>query len=224
MALHEDIDSPLILSSSYDYENTKLVIDFPKDVKGKVIIDIGAGGSDSVFHLAKLGANAIAVDPRYKDIDDIIARCRQYIKGLSITMPFVTPDFEKALTNFERDFRQTKLGKYFPEYVQKLSFKDSFADFVFSIMTIDRYLLDDKLTIFNSLMEIVRVLKPGAKAEIYPWPNSDPTKRSHLTIPMQKQIDNAVEVVNFLSMMGHSIEEIVLPTRSTKLVITKKID
>ncbi len=55
------------MAASFDL--VKSCIDFPVDLSGKVIIDIGGGRSLATKELRQKGARAYSLDFRYKDLD-----------------------------------------------------------------------------------------------------------------------------------------------------------
>lgn len=58
--------------SAARYELVADAIDFPKDVKGKVILDIGSSASNAVKRLNKLGARAYGIDFQYAGLRNLV--------------------------------------------------------------------------------------------------------------------------------------------------------
>ena len=208
-------------------------LDLPTPLEGSRIVDVGAGGSNLTQFLRAHGADAYAVDPRYSDnfhplfqslkenlgltpreidVDSLLERLRGwFMRGGS------TPD--KNQYAFERmlvDARQHP-DRYLVGRADKLPFEDESIDFVHSLEAVSAFLMDDVDELRNSVREMIRILKPGGKLQINPWPLNErpwyawePHQVVNATV-VQRDLENSVTEWAILPS----------PYAETDLVITK---
>lgn len=85
-------------SSPASFEVVKGYIDFPKDVRDLAILDIGGGASTATLELRKKGANAFAIDYRYKDLKELKRNVDRYLtKPAFLQQQIDKLDVEKEL-------------------------------------------------------------------------------------------------------------------------------
>ncbi len=209
-------------SSPASFETVKYCIDFPKELHGKYILDIGGGASSATFELRKRGAIAYAVDYRYKDLKDLKRSVDKYLLGDSITRSMSADD--KFYANAQRRSRNTffetvdKTGYnyYIAALAGNLPFKDSMFDLCFSVQAVTRFLIQDYDVFIDSVKEGLRVLKPGGELQLQPWLGS---RLAPWPIEWRK---TATNLHTHLREKGikYTIEE-TLPQASPRLRITK---
>lgn len=124
--------------------------DLPKKIKGLTILDVGAGLSTITAQLQKQGANAIAVDYAYEDLDKLQAATR-YAPGTFRETP--TKGKIKAVAAF----------------AGQLPFPDNSINICLSSFFIDQLVVKHGDTMIKIVSEVLRVLKPGGNLQINPW-------------------------------------------------------
>src|SRR5438105_14461661 len=72
--------APTTLPTARPWAVVSALIEFPSSVEGIRIVDVGAGGSDAVATLLEAGADAFAVDPRYRSLPDLIWETTAYFR------------------------------------------------------------------------------------------------------------------------------------------------
>lgn len=181
-------------------------LDFPKEVKGLTIVNIGAGLSTGVLELQKRGANAIAVDYAYTDLDELekTIGLSAIIKGLAI-LPELTEKGEfkagpikltgKAFADEMRDafiaqkeFREAQEGgtiKAVAALAGRLPFPDNSVDVCFSVNCITELAGRNRGVFIGAVVEALRVLKPGGNLQLLIW-------NSELDSPVEKQDKKAL--------------------------------
>ena len=73
--------------SAVRFAVAKTMIDLPSDLHDKTILDIGGGASDFILNLRELGAHAISIDFRYKDLEELTAPYTGYLKDFLTQNP-----------------------------------------------------------------------------------------------------------------------------------------
>jgi hypothetical protein len=63
--------SRILHTSALSYDSVNTVIEFPHDIRGLKILDIGSGESSAVAYLNHIGAKAVGIDPKYSDINSL---------------------------------------------------------------------------------------------------------------------------------------------------------
>lgn len=78
-------------STAAAYKLTDEFIHFPGNLKGKIVIDIGAGGSSAVWGLRQKGVQAYGVDIRYRNLREVQGSTEKYlINTANDITPYVT--------------------------------------------------------------------------------------------------------------------------------------
>jgi len=174
-------------SAGLSFERASILINFPKDVSGLTIVDIGAGASPAVLGLQEHGAKAIAVDYRYEDLKDLKTSIDRDLSGnrmnqvLSIArgMGESIKDTRGDMKQYARSMRKD-MGLFFHAHENRkiqlvaasagsLPFRDESVDFIFSIQCISRFLIKDRDVFINVVSEATRVLRPGGELQLHPW-------------------------------------------------------
>jgi 2-polyprenyl-3-methyl-5-hydroxy-6-metoxy-1,4-benzoquinol methylase len=77
---HRNIyDSNRVLTTAESFRKVSKDIAFPRNLRGKVVLDIGSGGSDTVAELRKRGANAFGVDIQFGNIPGLTTHLAQQL-------------------------------------------------------------------------------------------------------------------------------------------------
>jgi len=124
-----------------------LEIPITKEFLGEKVLDLGAGFSGDI--------------PKYA--------AERGIKIYSLSESFSEDNIRSLLKERVGD----KINKEFPFFAglaQELPFKSNTFDSVLSVFSIPFYLDNKKREYKDTFKEIVRVLKPGGKAYLYPLP------------------------------------------------------
>lgn len=137
------------LVTGVNFELAQRVIDFPQDVKGLKMVDLGGGISTVTNGLRMRGAEAFAVDYRYDDLNNLKASLHP--NGFS----------QIELDEFVRDYAENR-ERYIPILIgkERLPFEDESVDWIFSTKCLTTILLDDWRTFLRAYEEILRILKP----------------------------------------------------------------
>jgi ubiquinone/menaquinone biosynthesis C-methylase UbiE len=163
-------------SSAFPSEGAFTYIDFPKDVRGLTIVDIGSGASTATLELQKQGANAIAIDYRYKNLKEVKRSIDRY---LSSTIPSADRRMMVEVREYNRQMRNS-MRAFFHAHENReiqlvaasagsLPFKNESVDLIFSIQCITRFLIKDKDVFINAVSEAIRVLRPEGQLQLHPW-------------------------------------------------------
>ncbi|HUQ84837.1 MAG TPA: class I SAM-dependent methyltransferase [Candidatus Limnocylindrales bacterium] len=184
-----------VIVSSIDRRSVARVINFPRKIKGKVIVDIGSGASNMVARLRKKGAIAFGVDIGYSNIDRLIKNADYYSrdrtfwqeerkvgeKKFTLDYPFdpSTTSWasfgidQKALLDFSNDARDTENSSYIAADARALPFPDESVDFAYSNLALTIFLSKDRNAFLRSVHEAVRILKPGGELQLFDWISGD---------------------------------------------------
>lgn len=68
-----------VLTTAESFGKVSKDINFPRNLYGKVVLDVGSGGSDTVAELKKRGANALGVDIQYGNIHGLTCHLAQQL-------------------------------------------------------------------------------------------------------------------------------------------------
>ena len=189
---HDAYNPDNVIVSPYPEELVRRSIDFPWDLSGLRILDIGSGASDTVKFLRKKGAVVFGVDMGYSDIRalaekaDYFSRDPWYwVRGGRVgdkIFPLNEPFDERAtniesflreqrtLIDFLRDVRDPENTSYVAGDAQLLPFADESIDFAFSHYALSIFQLGDLDVFKRSVSETLRVLRPGGELQLTDWP------------------------------------------------------
>lgn len=145
------------------------LIQFPKRRGGLVMVDVGAGVSESTAILASQGAISIAVDPRYGGIKGLILNAKEHSEPEF--SGFDREEEEKCIDRFKQDFtsRKRRRGRYIIGLAGDLPFRDESVDFFFSIHCITFFLDRHWDLLKGAIDESLRVLKKGGEIQLAPF-------------------------------------------------------
>lgn len=220
-------------SSAIAFEGASVFINFPKDVVGLTVVDIGAGASTAALELQRHGAKAIAIDYRYEDLKDLKISIDRDLSGNKINQAHSAAtrlgesikDARVDIKQYARSARKN-MDIFFHAHknreiqliaasAENLPFRNASVDFIFSIQCISRFLIKDKDILINAVAEAIRVLKPGGQLQLHPWISTvyewDKEERR-----------NARELIDYLK--GQNIAyfvEAIDPTISPRLRVVK---
>ena len=144
-------------------------IQFPEKRGGLVMVDVGAGVSESTAILASQGAISIAVDPRYRDINELILNAKEHL--VPDFSGFSQEEEDKCFERFRQDFKSKKRrrGHYLIGLAGDLPFRDESVDFLFSNRCITFFLDRDWDLLKGAVDESLRVLKKGGEIQLSPF-------------------------------------------------------
>lgn len=159
----------IIPVSSGTWQRTRETLDFPEDVSGMRILDIGAGGSDLTAKLLEDGADAYAVDPLYKSRSDVKGKARLQLEHIQShgDRNYYRQSLE-ALERFSESIKGNP-DRYKIAFATNLPFPDNYFDLVFSSAAILGYLDIDYELLLKSTQEALRVTKPCGKVQLWPY-------------------------------------------------------
>jgi SAM-dependent methyltransferase len=155
------------------------LIPFGENVAGATIVDVGAGGSNAVAALLALGANAFAIDPRYRSWPSLERECTSYFERHEALGRL--PQAREASANpiaqqraAFRDFAASlhdpgNADRYRAAVATDLPFADDSVDLVYSLDCITQY-LDRRFDLLAAAVEeALRVLRPGGRLVLVPF-------------------------------------------------------
>ncbi len=154
-------------TSSEPWEDIFETVQFPEDIRGLRILDVGAGASDAVAHLLELGADAYAIDPIFKSRADLKGKARNNNRLL----PFSKEQRMRrnnALESF-MDSLKDQPERYRTASATQIPFRDNFFDIVYSISAVLGYLDLDREVLLKGVSECLRVAKPGGRVVFAPY-------------------------------------------------------
>lgn len=151
------------------WETSIRLLDLPEKLQGVRILDVGGGASDLTAELLDRGADAYAVDPRYRSRSDLKGRVRKHIKGLYSTTD--RDHMRRSFKTLERFMQSTKThaNRYKSAYASELPFPDDYFDIIFSIDCITVYLDIDSNLLYRATQECIRTVKSGGKVHFFPF-------------------------------------------------------
>lgn len=184
-------------STALSFEVIEKLVEIPKDVKGKKILIIGAEASDFTAVLLERGADAYAIDPRYRDINSLTNHVDKHIAKMNK----IFSNINRAL-EYERKQKQT-LSRFLesvhlnPEHyiaakASQLPFEDNTFDMVFSINCVLGTLDIEKNLLFKAKDEAIRVTKSDGMIQFFPiyGPQIMPIKDFDIRKRNQKKLDH----------------------------------
>ena len=155
-------------------------VELPAQLDGRAILDIGAGTSTVSMDLVSTGARVIALDMRFRNIEEMRTSSDTYFKGYKSNLddpalkkrnPMLATVYEHDRadsTRFFRDFVGESRGLYVAGDLWKLPFADSSFDFVLSIRCLSDCYVDSDVFL-EAVCEAMRVAKAGSMVQISPW-------------------------------------------------------
>lgn len=155
--------------SAASYQELKDIFHLPEEVSGLRTLDIGAGASDLTVTLLEQGADAYAVDPRYKNSSDLRGKAKEHVRHLR-----GHKDIKKALQEEEAIERCLKSIKSRPDHYKaasatNLPFPDDYFNLVISSSAILGYLDVDFRILHKATQEALRVTKSGGTIQFHPY-------------------------------------------------------
>jgi SAM-dependent methyltransferase len=155
-------------------------VDLPVDLEGTAVLEIGAGTSTSSMDLAERGARVIALDLRFRSLEELRGSSLDYFKCFKTNLkdpllrrrhPLLEQVYESDHSDAARFFRDV-VGKASGVYVAgdlfRLPFGDSSFDLAYSVRCLSDYYVDADLFV-EAVHEALRVVKPGGSVQISPW-------------------------------------------------------
>ena len=189
--------------SAMSVDACRAVIDFPVKLTGLRILDAGAGESDCVAWLSLQGAYAYAIDPRYRDLQQlkhdmdmtIDSKLRKVASRYGADhAQLLQSSIERTRANFRRDTK-INIKHYAAALIGCLPFIDEVFDFIYSIDCIGKGIDEDESLFRQSVQDTLRVLRHGGELQIYPFLGHGSST-------------NAKNQRKVLSHIPHSVEEI----------------
>lgn len=162
-------------SSALRFEEASVFVNFPKDVGGLTIVDIGSGASTATLELQRQGANAIAVDYRYENLKEVKRSIDRHLSNATSQADRRTMEvreYNRKARNSMRAFfhaHEEREMQLVTASAGNLPFQDESVDFVFSIQCISHFLIYDRGVFINAVSEVLRVLRPGGELQLHPW-------------------------------------------------------
>lgn len=141
------------------------------ELRGKRILDIGAGQSNITAHLRENGAESFAIDLAYISLDKLDratthAMCEAVKSGrLDSKYCYI---FEKARDEFRRD-QMKNSHCYISANATHLPFEANSMDLMYSGSCISTVLNENLNELNEAMNEVVRVLRPRGTAIIVPY-------------------------------------------------------
>lgn len=170
---------PATLPTARPWSTVAALIPFPSSLAGQTIIDVGAGGSDAVAALLAGGANAFAVDPRYRSLPALVRDVDAYFAAHEAIgqMPQAHEASARpiarqraAFQRFAASFQDRRNeARYRAAVATQLPFSTSSADLVYSLDCITQYLDREYELLAAAILEALRVLRPGGRLVLVPF-------------------------------------------------------
>jgi ubiquinone/menaquinone biosynthesis C-methylase UbiE len=222
------------ISTARSWEDLRMMISLPENLKGLRVLDVGGGGSDFTARLLEQKADAYAIDLRYKKTSEIKPQVQKQIVRLTREHPgdSVWKDYirreEEALERFIKSVK-TKPDRYKAASATKLPFPDNYFDQVFSFNCITEYLDLNRSLLFPAVDETLRVTKSGGSIQIFPFQDAHQSKESlnekiHYELSYRMRRNNQDALLKSLQV-NSNVKYLIDgagPSRNKKLVIFKK--
>jgi ubiquinone/menaquinone biosynthesis C-methylase UbiE len=167
-------------SSHLQSSQVSRYVELPARLEGRTILDIGAGTSTASMDLSEKGARLVALDLRFRDVEEIRRSSVLYFKMYESSLgdpvlkrrnpmlESVYEDDRKDLTRFFGDWSDGCRGTYVAGDLWKLPFADDTFDLVYSIRCLSDCYADPDCFL-EAACEALRVVKPGSSVQISPW-------------------------------------------------------
>ena len=155
-------------------------VELPADLRGRCILDIGAGTSTTSMDFVRKGARLVALDLRFRNVDEIRKSSGEYFNSYRSSLadpnlrrrnPVLEHVYEgdkEDSRRFFTDFAPGARGIYVAGDLWKLPFTGDSFDFVFSIRCLSDCFVDPDIFV-EATAEALRVAKPGSTVQISPW-------------------------------------------------------
>ncbi|SRR5258708_4916217 len=207
-----------IPTSATYWENGIEILTIPENLTDVSFLDIGGGASDITANLLLRGANAFSIDPAYKSRSDLKGRILGQLKPENYTKENIAR-IRQGLETFMQSIK-TNPNRYRAEFATHTSFQDNFFDYIYSINLVTAYLDIDLDTLNRAVDESIRISKPGATIQYFPFLEPEPS--GSLVINTQR-IKNDQSLLDRLSkdtrIKDFSVREIEFWGRKTLTLI-----
>jgi ubiquinone/menaquinone biosynthesis C-methylase UbiE len=170
--LTEDELSKSVPPSALPWARAGEFVQLPADVKGLAVLDVGAGASDITAILMERGADAYAIDPKYRKKSEINDMIKAHLRSGQYDMP-TRMTINQTLLKWTASIAKTP-DRYKATSATHLPFADNFFDIVFSIDTLTAFLDVDRGILMQSVQECLRVTKPGGRVTFSPFQDIQP--------------------------------------------------
>ncbi len=171
--------APATFPTARPWSVVAALIPFDAEVAGSTIVDVGAGGSNAVAALLDAGANAFAIDPRYRSWAALERECTAYFERHEALgrLPqareaSANPIAEQraAFRDFATSFHDPcTAGRYRAAVATNLPFAADSVDLVYSLDCITQY-LDRRFELLAAAVdEALRVLRSGGRLVLVPF-------------------------------------------------------
>lgn len=169
-----------LMSTHLRSSELRRYVELPARLDGRSILDIGAGTSTTSMDFADSGVRFIALDLRFRSVDEVKTSSGDYFKSYKSNLddpvlrrhnPMLATVYEhdKAdSTRFFSDFVGRSRGTYVAGDLWRLPFADNSFDFVLSIRCLSDCYVDADVFL-EAALEALRVVKRGSCVQISPW-------------------------------------------------------
>jgi SAM-dependent methyltransferase len=171
--------APATFPTARPWSVVAALIPFGENVTDTTIVDVGAGGSNAVASLLTLGADAFAIDPRYRSWPSLERACTSYFERHEALgrLPEAREASADPIALQRAAFRDFALSFHDPRNVDRyrsavatnLPFADHSVDLVYSLDCITQY-LDRRFDLLAAAVEeALRIVRPGGRLVLVPF-------------------------------------------------------
>ncbi len=147
-------------------DGVRELIDLPSSLKGKLVLDIGAGVTDRPTYFNNHGARLVSVDINYSNPDKMFNEAALFVKS---ALGSEGDLYKKAAGNFFIDYLKiNRSGVYVTGDAMNLPFKDNTFDFAYSTHCLVSFMHDPEM-FGMAIQEALRVIKKGGKLQVSPF-------------------------------------------------------
>ncbi len=193
----------------------------PDDPTGLRMLDVGGGASDLTAELLERGADAFAIDPRYKSKWLVDRSAKNFFNAVRQRDPVKRSYLDENFATLKRMLcsMESHPDRYLAGLSTDIPFESDSFDLVFSsdCITVQLDLNYDLLS--QSVSECLRVVKPGGEVRIAPIGFISPGLPSEVSA---RKISNQSRVVNELDKNINALAE-PLDDSSFRLILKKPI-